>query len=523
MKKIIALLLVLFVLVGCGGSKDTESTAWKFTSENVRKAMSYAIDREALVASVNDGSVAAKGIIPISLASNPVTGADFRDDAEVQVSYDLDKAKEYFAAACEELGVKSISIDLLYGTNEGDSVIKAAEQIAYYLEEAGFDVNLVQKQKKERLAMAKEGDFEVMLTRWGPDYGDPQTYADLYVSDNFNNNYGHYNSAEYDKLVAEAEDALDPTVRWEKFIEAEKVLVSQDMGIVPVFQAGNAMIIRPGVSGIEFHSASVDVYRNITGKDTVTVTAATDVLSWDSCVATDGTSFIAQIMMVSGLTKLDENGNVLLDLAESYDVSEDGTVYTFKIKDGAKWSNGTDVTADDFVFAWNRLVNPDTASEYDWWLETLSIDSYQALDAKTLEVTLSRPSGIFLQGLAFPSAFPINEAFFTECGDLFATDAEHLLACGPYVLDSWTPGYGYEFSKNADYVDAAAYAASANKVVFRVLEDTQTALMEYQQGLVDTVTLAGEQVSANKDVDGFMQKLQGYLFYLQINIDNNVQ
>lgn len=529
MKKLLTILLALLILAGCaggkGGNTDDGEDVVIFQNENVRKAMLYAIDRESLVKSLNDGSVAAEGIIPFGLAGNYDTGVDFRQDQGSVVTYDLDKAKEYFATACEELGKKTLTINLLYGTNEGDAVIKAAEQIAYYLEEVGFEVNLVSKQKKERLSIMTDGTYDVALTRWGPDYADPQTYMELFVSTNTDNNAGRYNNETYDNDVKTALTTTNMTERWKAFLDAEKVLVEQDAGIVPIFQAGGAMIIRPGVSGIQFHNAAVDNYRHVTGKDTITLITNTDIISLDNHIATDGTSFIAQTMFMSGLTELDEAGNAVLDLAESYEVSEDGKVYTFKIRDDANWVNKAGevvapVTAQDFVYAWDRLADPATASEYNWWLDTMSVESYKAVDDKTFEVTLSGPSGIFLGCLAFPSAFPINQAFVEAQGDQYATSADTVLSCGPYILDSWTPDYSYEFVQNANYHGKDKYTAAPSKVVFRVLLDTQTALMEYEAGNVDTVILSGEQVDANKNVDGYVDRLQGYLFYLSININH---
>jgi len=537
MKKLVALLLVLLLLFGltsCGKQEEEQQggevaeDAIIFQNENVRKAISLAIDRASVAKSLNDGSVAAEGIIPFKLASNPVTGADFREDQGSVVEYDADKAKEYFEKACEELGTKKLVINLLYGTNEGDSVIKAAEQIAYYLEEAGFEVNLVSKQKKERLQLMDEGSYDVALTRWGPDYGDPQTYMDLYVSYNESNNSGRYNSPTYDKLVQDAEATTDPSERWELFKQAEKVLVQDDFGIVPVFQAGGAMIIRPTISGIQFHSAAVDNYRHIVGKDEVTLITNTDIVYLDYQYATDGTSFIAETMFTSGLTELDEDGNWQLDLAESYEMSEDGTEYTFKIRDDANWVdvNGNvvaPVTAQDFVDGWNRLISEELASDYSWWMsDVLLAKEWTAVDEKTLQVKLEKPNGIFMSCLAFPSAFPINKAFIDEKGDQYATTADTILSCGPYILKSWTPGYSYELVRNDKYYFNDKYDAegTAKKVVFRVLEDTQTALMEYEAGNIDTVILSGEQVTANKDVDAFVNRLQGYLFYLSININH---
>ena len=259
------------------------------------------------------------------------------------------------------------------------------------------------------------------------------------------------------------------------------------------------------------------------GSKTVTLQAPTPLISMDTAIATDGTSFSAQTMCIAGLMSLDAAGNPVGDMAESYDLSEDGLVYTFKIRDDAVWSNGDPVTANDFVFAWDRVQDPDIASDYAWIFETASVESYEAVDDKTLKVTLFAPSGFFLQLTAFPTFFPVNQAFCEEKGDQFALSINDMLYNGPYTMTSWTAGYSFEFEQNPDYWNAAEFAANyAEKVIFREITDTQTALMEYEQGNLDTVTLSGEQVDANSSVPGFVNRLAGYMFYLSINMGNNV-
>ena len=247
---------------------------------NVRKAIAYGIDREDIASALNDGSVATYGIIPNKLAANPETGKDFREDAGDLLSFDQDLAKQAYADACAELGVDKISLNLMYSSDQGDPEIVAATRIAAQLEEIGFEVELNAQVKKSRLNVYQHvnteengatlpedewyADFEVSLTRWGPDYGDPQTYMDLFKSENISNNNGGYKSEKYDELIAEAEAAGTSSIdRWNDFIEAEKVLIAEDYGVTPVFQNGSAMLINPRMSGIEFHSASVDVYRHI--------------------------------------------------------------------------------------------------------------------------------------------------------------------------------------------------------------------------------------------------------------------
>ena len=255
---------------------------------------------------------------------------------------------------------------------------------------------------------------------------------------------------------------------------------------------------------------------------TVTVQAPTPIISMDHHIATDGTSFIAATMCISGLMELDENGNPLPDMAESYDLSDDGLTYTFHLRD-AVWSNGDPVTANDFVYGWNRLVDPDTASDYSWMLETASVESYEATDDKTFVVKLSTPSGFFVALTAFPSFFPMNQKFVEEKGDQYSLSVNDLLYNGPYTMTSWTSGYSFEFELNPNYWNAEKYKNEyAEKVVFREITDTQTALMEYESGNLDNVSLSCEQVDANKDVDGFVNRLAGYMYYLSVNMGNNV-
>ena len=260
-----------YLTINMGNNHHNRTGAADLSNANIRKAISFAIDREEIARVLNDGSVAAGGIVPIDLAANPATGADFREDQGYIVSYDEAKAKDFYAKGVAELG-HDVTFDLLYGSDEGDSIIKAAEQVQSYLEAVGFTVNLNPKPKKERLDLAgtaDDHDYDVMLTRWGPDYADPQTYMDLFLTESVDYNDGGYSSEVYDSLVHDAEfgaGVSDANMRWSLFLEAEKQLIVEDAAVVPVFQAGGAMIINPNISGIEFHSAAVDSYRHIVVK-----------------------------------------------------------------------------------------------------------------------------------------------------------------------------------------------------------------------------------------------------------------
>lgn len=269
-----------------------------------------------------------------------------------------------------------------------------------------------------------------------------------------------------------------------------------------------------------------------TNKDnTLKVQIDVEVASMDPQIAVDEASFGVIAAVTEGLYSTDADGKPILAMAESVDKSDDGLTYTFKLKD-AKWSNGTEVTANDFVFAWRRLVNPDTASEYafiagiagiknadtisagDLPIEDLGVT---AEDDKTLVVELSTPVTFFESLMTFPSFLPVNEKFYTEAGDSFATSPSTILANGPYKVSSYEPAATtIELVKNEDYWDASA--VSLGGIKFQVIKEAQQTMLSYKNGDLDVATLAGEQVEQFKGDPEFNNIMEGYLWYISANL-----
>ncbi|NCB34069.1 MAG: peptide ABC transporter substrate-binding protein, partial [Erysipelotrichia bacterium] len=125
------------------------------------------------------------------------------------------------------------------------------------------------------------------------------------------------------------------------------------------------MLAGCGSSGSTSAAASSDAGTTGAGSPIVVAFDA-DLNTMDYDLATDGNSFIMQSMCIGGLVELDASEQPQPDLAESWDISEDGMTYTFHLRDGLKWSDGTALTANDFVYGWQRLVDPVVASEYNY-------------------------------------------------------------------------------------------------------------------------------------------------------------
>ncbi len=259
----------------------------------------------------------------------------------------------------------------------------------------------------------------------------------------------------------------------------------------------------------------------------------TPVESLDPQIATDGTSFEVIAGYTDGLTQMDAEGGAIPAIAESWDISDDGTVYTFHLREDAVWSNGEPVTAADFVFGWQRAVDPANASEYSYMLSDIgqvvnaaeiiagekdvSELGVKAVDDKTLEVTLNVPVSYFLSLMYFPTYYPVNQAFFESVGDTFGTSPETVLSNGAFILDSYEPAAtAFHMTKNPDYYNADSVQISG--VSYQLIQDSQQALMSYQTGALDTVLVNGEQVEQVKDDPSFLTVGAGYLWYVSPNI-----
>ncbi len=258
---------------------------------------------------------------------------------------------------------------------------------------------------------------------------------------------------------------------------------------------------------------------------------ATDIelASMDTGVATDGYSFDAIAAVIEGLYQLDSDGNPIPGMAESTEVSEDGKTYTFKLRD-AKWSDGTPVKANDFVFAWRRLADPATASEYSYMLDVAGIKNASeiakgekakeelgitAIDDKTLKVELNYAVPFFYQLMAFPSFYPISEEFYKKHGDQYALTPEAILANGPFKMTAWNQGSGYELVKNDTYYDSGVVKLDGINV--QLVKDSQSAVVAYEQGTVDVMKLTGELVEQYKGSPEMRNTLGGYLWYVSPN------
>ncbi|MDL2206044.1 peptide ABC transporter substrate-binding protein [Eubacteriales bacterium OttesenSCG-928-N13] len=212
--------------------------------------------------------------------------------------------------------------------------------------------------------------------------------------------------------------------------------------------------------------------------------------------ASDGSNYIKH--MFEGLMKYGWDGSGIVNgAAESYEISEDGLVWTLKIRDDAKWSDGKDLTAQDFEYSMKRLVNPENAAPYagdmgKYLLNGLEIVEgtkpveelgVKCIDEKTIELTLSGPCGWFLEILAFPTYYPVRQDMVEQYGDTWMTQPESLIGNGAYKLEAWTMDEEIVVVPNENYY--AYDEIVAGKIVFKLIADPNAKLAAIRSGEID--------------------------------------
>lgn len=286
-------------------------------------------------------------------------------------------------------------------------------------------------------------------------------------------------------------------------------------------------------SGGEAGNGNTSTETGSAGKP-ITIALTSNLMTMDATQAADGSSLTMLSACMSGLTMTAKDGTMVPDMAE-WEVSEDGLTYTFHIFEDAKWSNGDPVTAHDFVYSWRRLADPAMAADYQTLPDTLHIVNaaevisgekpteelgVRAVDDKTFEVSLSLPCDFLLSLVSFPPFYPINQAFVEAEGDAYAQGIDHLLYNGEYTMTGWEEGASYTFTKNPDYVHADEFKNES--LIFRIVLETQTAILEYQQGNINILTMTGEMVDLYKNEPGFHTRKQASMWYLSPMVNDPV-
>ena len=256
------------------------------------------------------------------------------------------------------------------------------------------------------------------------------------------------------------------------------------------------------------------------------------------------------ITIFEPLLLINENNEVVGGQAESWETSEDGLTWTFTMRDGLKWSDGTDLNAKDFEYSFKRMVDPNTAAPY---AETClgMIDGFEEAagfpdadgnptaepnpdalnvkasdDGKTLTIVLSYPCSYFDKMAAFAAMSPVQQATVEANGDSWCTSADTFVSNGPYMITDWTPSERIVLSKNPNYVGGwDSSKIVSDTITLLLLEDSSASFAAYNSGeavLIKDVP-TDEIPSLTKAEDGgdfYVDTILG-TYYVSLNLQRD--
>jgi len=258
------------------------------------------------------------------------------------------------------------------------------------------------------------------------------------------------------------------------------------------------------------------------------LTAEPPTLDWS--LATDNVSIRVIENLMEGLASYDEALRPQPAIAEGWDISPDGRVYTFYLRGDVFWSDGKQVTAHDFEYAWKRLLNPETASEYAYFLYDIknaaaynagkikdaSLVGVKALDDRTLRVDLKKQAVYFPSITTFTATFPQRKDLIERFGDRW-TSPENLVVSGPFLLAEWRHEYRLRLVANERYYGGRP---ALDEVIFYVVSEETTALTLYETGDLDRVSLPPIAIPQFKTHPDYVHApfLRGYYYGFNLQI-----
>ena len=277
-------------------------------------------------------------------------------------------------------------------------------------------------------------------------------------------------------------------------------------------------------------SAAITSSTATTAEQAITVTNSSELASLDNAVSSDTASLVVIENAIEGLYRIGDDGAFELGVAEEEPVvSADGLAYTFTIKEDANWSNGDPVTAEDFVYTYQKIVDPKTGSpnvnkfyvlKNAEAINTGTLDKaelgVEAIDEKTVKFTLANPTAYFSDLLGTAAYLPQNHTVANELGDQYGTNSENAVYNGPFAVEGWEGSdLNWSLVPNEAYWDAEN--VQLDQVDWEVSKETATNVNLFESGAVQLTQIGNPYIEQYKDSESLITKPKAMVGYLWFN------
>ena len=302
---------------------------------------------------------------------------------------------------------------------------------------------------------------------------------------------------EYDRLIKASKAGTDFLAREDMLHQAEEMLMHTG-AVLPLYYGNSVFLQRGTVSGVYndlfgttyFHRAEVE------GSDTLHVNLGSEPGRLDPAVMVSQEEAEHLVAAFSGLYRRTADGHPQPDLATGYEMSEDGLTYTFTLREGLKWSDGTKLDAHDFEYSWKRAADPQTGAGYSYMFSVIKgyptdLAVTASEDGRTLTVELNQPCAYFLGLAAFPCAFAVpkgavESAPNAELNPGSWTGDAGFVCSGPFMLTRWQHDEYMEYVKNPNFWDAEN--VKLEKIVVMLSSDATAVYNAYLAGDLELIT-----------------------------------
>ena len=497
----------------------------------IRYALSLLLDRNYIAEEIGQaGQVPASSFVAMGMTD--ADGSQFYENAghsDEYIGY-YNTAKDAFEAnyaeayailskyyEVDENGMFTNFPTLTYLYNTSDAHKLIGEYLQSALAAVGITMNLENQEWNTFLNTRKNGDYSIARNGWLADYNDPICFLDMWVTASGNNDvqYGKGDNADlaiysldlteygydvkvengtwaetYDVLINTIKTCTDSDARYAMMHIAEDMLMATGC-IVPLYFYTDIYMVDDSVEGFFSNPLGYKYFQNTTvngSGETISVCLASEPDTIDPALnsAVDGATLVSHLF--AGLAKwgTDESGNLTIvadcatELPEGVQ-NDDGTVtYTYTLKDGLKWSDGQDLTAADFAFAWKRAASSELGADYGYMFEV--VKGYpdelavEAVDEKTLTVTLNNAVAYWNELLAFPTYFPVREDVVAN--EAWATDPSTYVSNGAYTMTGWEHNSVITLTKNENFHDADA--VTMNELKCYLSDDSNNMLTNWK-------------------------------------------
>lgn len=337
---------------------------------------------------------------------------------------------------------------------------------------------------------------------------------------------------EYNNLIAQIKMETDTAKREELMHQAEDILMETN-ALVPLYYYNDPYMLKENVKGVYSNVYGFKYFMFADpgeGKDALRIYMASEPDKLDPALNStmDGGCLAANSF--TGLCSYNDKGEIELALADKYEVSEDGLTYTFTMKDGLKWSDGSELTAKDFEYSWKRAADPKTAADYSYMYNGIATNEDGSLnvkaseDGKTFVVNLKAPCAYFLDLCTFPTFYPVpqasveaEEGWETNPG-LWAQEAG-FVSNGAFVLKEWKHNESMVYEKNPNYYRADE--VKVERLEFMLSDDDAAPYAAYQAGDLDFIdSIPTDETAAVLDSPEFHIIDQLGTYYMSFNVNS---